>query len=173
MSQLQGAIPVRSWMTLIITTHTNHSLGGAQCSSHTIGIILRQAAASGFLHIWCVRPNILWTSQHILQGNPGWSLVFLKETGKEMRVLIHLMMRSYFRCLVGSQMQPWDNPSWCTVESVFLHWCWHFYITFSSHVSGAVCVLVWNERQESSRIDGLQFQHNFCSCNNPVSFPAK
>lgn len=36
-------------MTLIITTHTNHSLGGAQCSSHTTGTIFRQAAASGFL----------------------------------------------------------------------------------------------------------------------------
>lgn len=157
-------------MTLIITTHTNHSLGGAQCSSHTTGTIFRQAAASGFLFN---ASSQIFSERDSIYCREILACFFFKEAGKDMRVLIRLMMRAYFRWLAGSQMQPWDNPSRCTVESVFLRRCWHFYIPFSRDASAAVRVLVWNRRQESSAIDGLQFQHYFGSCNNPLSFPAK
>lgn len=100
MSQLQSEIPVRSWMTQIITTLTNHSPGRTGSSSRTTWTIFSHVASfDGKLFILFKNHNVL-SVQNIIRsliptnlkvgyfskGNQGGHLVCLM---KWMRIFIY------------------------------------------------------------------------------------
>lgn len=103
-------------MTPIITTHTNHSPGGAQRSSHTTATILRLGFDTFNMssQIFCEHRSIY--GREILVGH----LFSEGEEERKRRVLVHLMVRACFRCLAGSRVQR-GGVGLPALMSAFLH----------------------------------------------------
>lgn len=190
MSQLQSEIPVRSWMTQIITTRTNHSRGRTGSSSCTWTIFRH------VLFVWldffspleakcteCAKNVIPDNKKSQTQDGDTWSenwkcvFLFYTHNIKETSWILPKMSLTGLWCTRNSNLsgrlwsltQPSDNPAGqgCILVSVFLHWCSYLLhpIPWWCNVSKAlcVCVLLENDTLRQSvlvKLDGLQFQCN-------------
>lgn len=123
MSQRQGEIPVRSWMTQIITTHQPQPGWNTKEFSHYMDYFQTGFFFSVFICRVC---KIFCEFRGSIQRNQGWSLVFLKETAIYIsnKGCHTLSYGSYFRCHVRLLVQPRNNP---LRSIVFLPWCWYLF----------------------------------------------
>lgn len=125
MSQLQSEIPVRSWMTQIITTLTNHSPGRTGSSSRTTWTIFSHVASfDGKLFLF-KNHNVL-SVQNIIRsliptnlkvgyfskGIQGGHLVCLM---KWMRIFIYC--KQHKRNAINSEKKLLLTGLWCTQNS--------------------------------------------------------
>lgn len=143
MSQLQSEIPVKSWMTQIITTHTNHSCGETGSSSHITWAIFRRVSGQAS----CQHCNLLsvqnisvslttlkYFSVEIKQGHVKFHRYYAENcTGRhqsKQTVVDGTLLHSQLSHCLGSLMQPSDNPAGlqmdvgpCALMSAFITSC--------------------------------------------------
>lgn len=153
---------------------TNHSLAGTQRSSHTTWTIFRQVASFGFAFTVFAKYFANYTAAFFffMTEQPRLVTCFLKGNSD-----LNIKWGSSY-----ARIPDATSGCWCS-RGIIHHGALHggdrlpspdaatFYISFSRDVSGAECILVWNERQGSIRINGLRFQRNSGSYKSLVDFP--